>query len=337
MKIKMAMLRGPRDLRLEEHDLAVDNLQPDQLWVETEVSALSTGTDRGNYEGAQRVPGAPDYPRWVGYSNVGIVRAVGSEVTRFKPGDRVFATRPHQSAYVGRQTDMIVRVPAEVTPEEAAFTYLYHLGYHSLRRGQFEPGENVAVVGLGILGLASVELARTLGGRVLALGNAPSRQEMAKAIGAHIVMSSDAPDLKDAVASLTYGAGIDLVILAANPWPAWRASMEVVRHGGRVAVLSLPGRGEAALDFNPLELEWFYGKALTIIAVAGQATYPFPTDPLRFSIARGCEYLLTLMQDKRILPTRLVTHRLRPENMVEAYEMAYHRDKSMIGVLFDWR
>src|SRR5579859_7857914 len=131
--MRAALLYGPRDLRIEERPFDSSAIRPDELSVETEVSALSTGTDRGNYEGEERVPGAPDYPRWVGYSNVGSVRAVGAGVTRFRPGDRVFATKPHQSAYVARQTDMIVRVPDGVPSEYAAFTYLYHLGFHSLR------------------------------------------------------------------------------------------------------------------------------------------------------------------------------------------------------------
>src|SRR5437879_3695421 len=252
--MERAFLYGPRDLRVESFSLDTDHLEPDQLWVETEVTALSTGTDRGNYEGAERVPGAPPYPRWVGYSNVGRVRAVGEAVTRFRPGNRVFATTPHTSDYVGRESDMIVAVPNAVPSEEAAFTYLYHLGFHSLRRGHFEPGENVAVIGLGILGLAAVELTRALGGRVVAVGNDDSRLARAQELGAHRALRSDAPDLKAAIDEFDTGVGIDLVILAANPWPAYQSAMEVVRRNGRVAVLSLPGRGEPALDFNPLAL-----------------------------------------------------------------------------------
>jgi threonine dehydrogenase-like Zn-dependent dehydrogenase len=349
MKITAAVLRGPRDLALAEQELAVEALQPDELWVQTEVSALSTGTDRGNYEGAQRVPGAPDYPRWVGYNNVGIVRGVGSAVTRFRVGERVFSLQHHQSAYVARESELIVRVPEGVAPEEAAFTYLYHLGFASLQRGRFIPGENVAVVGLGILGLATVELARAQGARVLALGNAESRLEVARAIGAHLALPSDAPDLPARIDALTHGTGIDLVVLAANPWPAWRAAMETVRPNGRVAVLSLPGRGEPPLDFNPLELGWFYGKALTIIAVAGAAAYDYPLiQPLapgrpseaasaRFDRIHGCAYLLDLMQERRLQPGRLITLRLPCARLVEAYEMAFRREKSMIGVVFDWR
>ena len=62
LAMKIAILHGPRNLRIEEHPLDTENLAPDQIWVETEITALKIGTDRGNYEGAEQVPGAPDFP-----------------------------------------------------------------------------------------------------------------------------------------------------------------------------------------------------------------------------------------------------------------------------------
>ena len=72
--MKIAMLHGPRDLRIEDLTLDTENLEDDQIWVETEITGFKIGTDRGNYEGAEQVPGAPDFPRWVGDSNLGVVR-----------------------------------------------------------------------------------------------------------------------------------------------------------------------------------------------------------------------------------------------------------------------
>lgn len=93
--------------------------------METDASALSTGTDRGNYEGAEQVPGAPGYPRWVGYSQAGTVMKVGSAVTRFKPGDRVHSGKPHQSAYICKETaSRLVLIPDSVPAEYAAMTYI---------------------------------------------------------------------------------------------------------------------------------------------------------------------------------------------------------------------
>jgi threonine dehydrogenase-like Zn-dependent dehydrogenase len=332
-------LYGPRDIRLEEIALDTGHLQPEDVWVRTDVTALSTGTDRGNYEGAERVPGAPDYPRWVGYSNAGTVMAVGDAVTGLKPGDRVFALKPHQSDYICKESEVMAKIPAAVSSEAASLTYLYHLGFHALRTGEFVPGENVAVVGTGILGLTTIALARAFGGRVVALSNSEYRMEAALRAGAHRAWRSDDADLAARLGDFTDGIGIDLVVLAANPWPAYRSAVESMRPGGRISILSLPGRGEEALDFNPLALKWLYGKGLTVKSVRGLPSYAYPMldGTQRFSVGRGCEYLLHLMEDGTIEPSELITHRLTYDHAQEAYEMAYHREKSMIGAIMLWR
>lgn len=337
--MKAWILHGPRDLRLEDVELNSDTLQPNEVYVETDASALSTGTDRGNYEGAEQVPGAPGYPRWVGYSQAGTVVKVGSAVASYKPGDRVFSMQSHRAAFICKESDTLVHIPDAVSSEHAAMAYLYHLGFHSLRAGQFTPGENVAVVGTGILGLTTIALARAFGARVVALSNSEYRMEVARKVGAHRTWLSSDPDLPAKLRDFTDGIGIDLVVLAANPWPAYRAAVESVRAGGRLAILSLPGRGEDDLDFNPLSLKWSYGKNLMIKMVGGPTPYGFPlqsgTD--RWVKDNGLSFLLHLMEDGAIHPEHLITHRLPYDRAVEAYEMAYHREKSMIGVIFNWK
>ena len=73
--MKIAMLRAPKDLRVEDQPLDTVNIGPRDLWVRTEITAFKIGTDRGNYEGAEQVAGAPAYPRWVGDSNLGTSKA----------------------------------------------------------------------------------------------------------------------------------------------------------------------------------------------------------------------------------------------------------------------
>lgn len=334
--MKIAVLHGPRDLRIEEQELDTGNLKPDEIWVETQITALKIGTDRGNYEGAERVPGAPDYPRWVGDSNLGVVRGVGSQVSRFRVGDRVLSRQPHMSEYVASQKDDIVKVPDAIHPEDAVFGWLYTLSADCYRKALFGPGENVAVVGLGVLGLGAVALGPLFGARVVGLGNSPIRLEMAKRMGAHAALMSDDPELEVKLDAFTDGVGIDLVILTANPWPAYRTAVRVVRPNGRVAIVSLPGRGEPAMDFNPLAMEWFYAKGISLIAVSGEAGYLFPTPRDRFESERACAHTLWLMAEGRLEPKRLITHRLHYTQMVEAYEMAFRREKAMLGVVFTW-
>ena len=150
--MKQAILYGAGDLRLEERPLDTANLDADQLYVETEVTALSTGTDLGNYLGRSTdVPGAPGYPRGVGYSNVGVVRAVGAQV-KVAPGTRVFSMKPHVSAFLARESELLVPVPATVGPDAASLAYLAQLGIAALRQAHYEAGESVAIVGLGVIG-----------------------------------------------------------------------------------------------------------------------------------------------------------------------------------------
>ena len=346
--MKIAMLYGPQDLRIEEHELDTHNLSSTEIHVRTEISALKIGTDRGNYEGAEKVPGAPDYPRQVGDSNLGVVEAVGSEVSRFQVGDRVVSRVWHQSEYVADENSkwQIVKVPDTVDSEDAVWSQLYTLSAHCYRKAHFQAGEYVAVVGLGVLGLGAVALGPIFGAQTVGLGNSPIRLEMAERMGARAAYMSDDPDLPAKLETFTNGVGIDLVILTANPWSAYRTSLQVVRPNGRVSVVSLLGRGEPPLDFNPLAMEWFYSKGISIIAVSGPAGYLYPNtaqhSPLdtmqnRFSADHAATHVLSLMADGRLEPKRLITHRFHYTEMVEAYEMAYHREKNMLGVIFQWQ
>jgi threonine dehydrogenase-like Zn-dependent dehydrogenase len=342
--MKTAILYGPRDLRLEDQPLETDNLGPYEIWVETQISAFKIGTDRGNYEGAEQVPGAPDYPRWVGDSNFGIVQAVGKAVTRVKPGDRIVSRRHHQSEYVMNESESLVKVPESVDPEDAVWAHLYALSAFCYHKAHFRPAEHVAVIGLGVLGLGAVAVGPLMGARVVAVGNSPIRLDMAKKMGAHHTVMYNDPDLKQKLDDITGGHGLDLVVLTANPWPAFRTAVEIVRDNGRVAIVSLLGRGEEALDFNPLSMDYFYIKGISLIAVCGTGGYLYPvaadgpqTLGDRYSGDRIAEHMIALMADGKLEPKRLVTHRLPYTNLVEAYEMAYQREKSMLGVIFNWK
>src|ERR1039458_586557 len=211
--MKQAMLYGVGDLRIEDSPLESEPLRPGQIYVETEVSALSTGTDFGNYLGdSTYVPGAPDYPRWIGYSNVGIVRSVGASFMEYKVGGRVFSGRAHQSAYIAHQDEMLIPVPDSVSSEEASLANLTLLGLTSLRQAKYEAGENVVVVGLGVIGLCTIWLARAMGAKVLAISNSNLRRELALNLGAQSAFLSDEKDLGARAQESLGESGADIVI-----------------------------------------------------------------------------------------------------------------------------
>jgi threonine dehydrogenase-like Zn-dependent dehydrogenase len=335
--VKQAILYGARDLRIEERALDAAALEADQVYVETLVTALSTGTDLGNYLGdSTYVPGAPDYPRAVGYSNVGVVRRAGASVRRLAVGQRVFSMRPHLSAYVAREGELLIPIPEGVGSEVASLAYLTHLGLAALRQAGYQAGENVAVVGLGVIGLATVGLARAMGAKVIGIANSDLRAGAARALGAQAALLSGDPQLAERVGEVFGEAGADLVILTANPWAAFRASVDIARYGGRVSILGFPGRGESTPDFNPLDPRWFYQRQLTLLGAGYAPRVECAASDLRFNTRRNLEYILDLMARGELRLDGLITHRFPCARMKEAYELAREHSKSLIAALFDW-
>jgi threonine dehydrogenase-like Zn-dependent dehydrogenase len=336
--MRQAILYGKDDLRLEEQTLDLRSLQSGMVYVETEVSALSTGTDLGNYLGnSTYVPGAPDYPRPVGYSNVGAIRRVGDGVKSLRPGLRVFSMKSHQSAFLAQQDELLIPVPEIVSSEEASLAYLTHLGLASLRQARFEPGENIVVVGLGVIGLCTVGLAGAIGAKVVGIANSALRSEAAKQVGAHDAFLSEDPDLKQKLEDAFGEVGPDIVVLTANQWEAYRLSVAIARYAGRVSVLGFPGRLQPKPDFNPLDPEWFYGKQLTLLGAGFAPRSDCPPQDLRFNVRRNLQYILELMAARSLRLESLITHRLPSSRMKEAYELAKQHDKSLIAAVFDWR
>jgi hypothetical protein len=91
-------------------------------------------------------------------------------------------------------------------------------------------------------------------------------------------------------------------------------------------------------------MQQFYIKGISLIAVSGPAGYLYPNDgadPMhmqdRYAADRTAAHVLSLMADGRLEPKRLITHRFHYAQMAEAYEMAYYREKGMLGVIFYWQ
>ena len=164
------------------------------------------------------------------------------------------------------------------------------------------------MVGLGTLGMGCIALGPLMGARVIGIANSDVRAEMAMDNGAHAAFLYSDPDLQQKISDFTDGDGVDLVILTANPFPAhrsattpcrtphscrgsrssvlsdggWRGlgrtACEIVRDNGRVGIVALTGRGEPPPDFNPLDMNLFYSKGISLVAITGPEgdAYPEP-------------------------------------------------------------
>jgi NADPH2:quinone reductase len=163
----------------------------------------------------------PTLPFIPGKLPAGVVSKVGEGVTRFKPGDRAIAMAESGGfgEFVVVPQNQVIPLPASMPfTEAAAMSLIYDTAYFALReRGRIQPGETVLVLGAtGGVGLAAIQLAKAMGGRVLAAVATKDKEDIVRAAGADAIIDLSAPDLRESlrqqVFALTDKKGVDIVI-----------------------------------------------------------------------------------------------------------------------------
>ena len=199
--MKQVFVHAPHDVRIDDVPSDDRPLGPYELRVKTEMTALSPGTETRIYSGLERdrFSYRVQYPYAVGYNNIARVVEIGDKVTEYRVGQRVFSRMPHQSESIVAEKSFIdptlstnpnvpssyntvAPVPENVPSVQAVFTHLFVLGFNSLQRADYRFGENVVVIGLGVVGLGAVAMAHLGGARVAAIGNDAGRLEIARAM-----------------------------------------------------------------------------------------------------------------------------------------------------------
>ncbi|MDR5805022.1 NADPH:quinone oxidoreductase family protein [Caballeronia sp. LZ001] len=173
----------------------------------------------------------PPLPFTPGAELAGIVREVGADVTRVKPGMRV-AAYTAQGAFAqqarARETDCVV-LPDDVDLAlAAAFTLAYGTSYHALvDRGALKSGETLLVLGAaGGVGVAAIQIGKILGARVIAAASSAEKLAFCREQGADEIIDYRNEDLRERVKALTHGQGPDVIfdpVGGAYAEPAFRS------------------------------------------------------------------------------------------------------------------
>lgn len=158
----------------------------------------------------------PPFPFIPGTECSGVVSEVGKNTSGFKPGDRVIV-----ATMLGGFAEQAVAPAAQVIPipdvmsfeHAAAFTTIYGTSYHALKqRAKLQPGETVLVLGAaGGVGLATVQLAKAMGAKVIAAASSSEKLDIAKEAGADELINYSTEDLKARVREITANKGVDVV------------------------------------------------------------------------------------------------------------------------------
>jgi L-iditol 2-dehydrogenase len=200
--------------------------------------------------------------------------------------------------YVVHSVRSVFPVPDVLSDEEAAMIDPAGIALHTVMRGGHRPGDTVVVIGPGVMGLLVAECAHALGaGRVLVVGRG-ARLEKARELG-HEAIDFTAEDPVQAVRAAAGGSGADVVLECSGAPEAVGQGVEMVRKGGRVAVIGIPLQ-DARIPMPRTVLDEI--DVVGVRAAAGE-------------MPRAIE----LVAQGRIRPGALVTHRFALEDFADAY------------------
>jgi len=280
-----------------------------------------------------------DQPIPLGYSNAGIVIAIGKGVHNFKVGDRVISNGPHAEV-VSVPENLCAKIPDNVDFDEAAFTVISSIALQGIRLVKPTLGETVVVTGLGLIGLLTVQLLQAHGCKVIASDFDQQKVELAKTFGVDAVNVGSGIDIVDYVRMKTKGRGADAVLITASTKSSDPVSQaaRMSRQRGRIILVGVTG-----LELNRSE---FYEKELSfqVSCSYGPGRYDsnyeekgqdYPIGFVRWTEQRNFEAILDMMSDKKIDVTPLITHRYKFENAGDAYS-TLSENKNAIGILLEY-
>ena len=353
-----------RSGRMRVVDVPAPRPGPGAALVQTRISLISAGTEKqivdlakaslagkamarpdlvrqvirkakseGVLQTLRKVRSKLDTPIPLGYSLAGVVVDAGGQ-SGVSIGDRVAcagAGIANHADYNVVPKNLMARIPDGVSDEAASFATVGAIALQGVRIADPRLGERVVVMGLGLIGLLTVQLLKANGCRVIGFDPNPARVALALALGADRAVATD---LEAAVADFTAGHGADAVLLTASTpsdEPINQAAT-ISRMKGRVIVVGLVGM---RLDREP-----FYKRELDLrLAMStgpgrydadyeqGGRDYPLPY--VRWTEQRNLAAFLDLVAAGSVTPERLVTHRFPIDDALAAYAILEGREPSL--------
>ena len=326
-----------RDGATELRDVPIPEIGPDDVLVRVEYAGICCSDPHMHHN---RINYRINVPVILGHEFSGIIEEVGRNVKDFKIGERVTAethadycgkcilcrTNNYHlcrdrkgygfhidgafAKYVRVPTRIIHRLPENVSLKEAALTEPFCVAYSSLvKHSDIKPGDMVAVIGPGPIGILSAKVASLMGASDIVVIGTPEdkkRLEIAKDFGATKVFI-DSEEAKEYILESRDGYGADIVVDSAGVTETFKLAMDLVRPAGQINKI---GWGPAPLGFS---LDPLISKAVTV-------NFTFSHN---WDVWEKC---LILMDKKNVELERLITHELTIDQWEKGFELVESRE-----------
>lgn len=331
---------APHTVAMQETETPA--LQPGELRIETQASAISPGTESLVFRGALPeqwtqndrcgcVGGGLRYPFSYGSALVGQVVEAGSREDREWLGRRVFACHAHQGTAVVAKSDCR-RLPEGMPGERALFLANMETALGLVLDAAPLAGERAMVFGQGIVGLFTTAiLAQFPLGELITADPVPARREQSMELGAALAIDPGrGRELAVLEDCLFFGDnnGLDLAIEVSGQIEALNQAIKLTGFDGRIVVGSWYGRNAGLIDLGG----HFHRRRLHLVSSQVSALNPRLSG--RWSQERRLKLALEWLD--RIQPERFITHRFPLVSCQEAFELAADKQAGALQVVFEY-
>ena len=347
--MKAITVYGPHDARMEE--VPTPAAMGDMLRIKVKRTGVCA-TDLSIYTGESSFirSGEIVFPCRFGHEYAGVVEAVGPEVTKFKPGDRVYTENfvacgqcdackkgDYMSCghidsvgtvncwdgcyaeYMQMPERHVYHLPDELSMDEGALIEPASIAYDAFKGVTLTEKDTVVVYGSGAIGMISAWLAKYYGaGQVIMVGRSDEKIRRALEIGADKTVNNKTTDVKAKIFEMTNGKGANLVIETTGSGAALKESMTLLAKYGRLSIVSFYEKALDGLMLDPLVLG-----CNSIVGAAG--------------CYGNAPAVCKIMQENPIKLTPIITHHIPFENCLDVFENeeSYHKTKIKIMIDFE--
>lgn len=268
----------------------------------------------------------------MGYSSGGEVVEIGKGVSRFKVGDRVVCAGAGfavHAQYIWIPENLCIKFPDILDFESASFGMIGAIAVNGIRKANLTFGENVAVIGLGLIGLITVQVLKSYGCRVVGIDLDKNKVNLAEELGVDLGLKVDKDNILSEVENFTRKNGFDAVIItaASGDTKPVRLAEDIVRRKGRIVLV-----GVADLK---LTRKIFWEKELSfIVARAAGEENDYHPEINRWTQGRNIEHFIDLLIKNKVKMDKLITHYFKIEEALKCYDMILKKKEPHIGVVF---
>ncbi len=344
MEAKYGLIPDKEVFELHTEELDASQVGEGQALIRAETTMVSAGTELAAFTALSKnvyIPGRwNSYPWRPGYGLIGRVEALGPKEQKLKVGQRVFCFGKHASLqiydYSGtKPMNGIFPIPDDVDAVSAAVARMALIGFTAPQLSGVEPGDTVAVFGLGLVGCLAAQLYQVAGARVIGLDTSVGRCAAAREAGIGTVLDV-APDKQvEAVLELTSGAGASIAVDSVGHTAVIQNALQAVAQYGKVVLLGSP---RVKVEGNITDvLNRIHMQSLTVLGALEWQLPRHPTRGIRNSVESNLLLALSLIRAEKLKVRGLISHVVKPSELGDAYRGMLTQKDTYRGVVVDWR